>query len=59
MSKLLVVKNVLLIMKKSLLKWTSDRSEQAKNTSELFKFSGLKDYAITTKGLRPSKILKS
>ena len=30
-----------------------------KNTSELFKLSGLKDYAITTKGLRPSQILKS
>ena len=44
---------------KSILKWTLNRSEQAKNTSELFKFSGLKDHAVTLKGLRPSQILKS
>ena len=44
---------------KSVLKWTLNRSEEAKNKAELLKLVALNETSIISKGLRPSKILNS
>ena len=43
----------------SVLKWTLNRSEEAKNTSELLKMADIDPPADIYKALRPSQILKS
>ena len=44
---------------KSVLKWTLNRSEQAKNTGELLKLVALNETSMISKGFRPSQILNS
>ena len=44
---------------KSILKWTLNRAEEAKNTSELLKMADIGPTAEIYKATRPSQILKS